>query len=368
MSAVGKKIQQAEEDIGRERSDTFLSPLGPGLSTGSTLLNLACSGKQDGGLLPGRYYLLVGDSASGKTFLSMTCFAEAVINPAFRDYRLIYDNVEDGMLLDLAALFNKRTARRVLPPAGTRANPCYSTTVEEFYYHIDDAVQKGKPFIYVLDSADALTSEAEDTRFEENKQAFGRGREAKGSYGDGKAKLHSQGLRRALAGLRATRSILIILSQTRDNIGFGFETKTRSGGRALRFYATVEIWTSVAKKIKKEIKGKQRQIGVELLLQVKKNRITGKLPDVPAYIYPSYGIDDTGANVDYLCSEGWWKKKNGVIQATELGLSAQREPLIKAIEAQGKIDELRKLVGQCWADIDSACALERSRRYTISSD
>ena len=69
------------------------------VSTGSTLLNLACSDHPRIGFLMGGYYYLVGDSASGKTFLSLTCFAEACINPAFDNYRLIFDGINRRLLL-----------------------------------------------------------------------------------------------------------------------------------------------------------------------------------------------------------------------------------------------------------------------------
>ena len=71
------------------------------LSTGSTLLNLACTGFPNRGFVKGRYYFIVGDSTSGKTWLSLTCLAEASINPNFKDYRFIYDNAEDGALMDI---------------------------------------------------------------------------------------------------------------------------------------------------------------------------------------------------------------------------------------------------------------------------
>src|SRR5512146_1975034 len=105
-------------------------------STGSTLLNMACSGKAGGGFLKGKYYFIVGDSASGKTFLSMTCFAEAALSDAFKDYRLIYDNVEDGMLMDLDALFGERVADKVEPPELVDDQPVYSDTIESFYFHL----------------------------------------------------------------------------------------------------------------------------------------------------------------------------------------------------------------------------------------
>jgi hypothetical protein len=59
-------------------------PTGEGaLSTGSTLLNLACSDRPDAGYFKGAYYYLVGDSQAGKTWLLLSCFAEACRNPQF---------------------------------------------------------------------------------------------------------------------------------------------------------------------------------------------------------------------------------------------------------------------------------------------
>src|SRR2546423_5801296 len=75
------------------------------LSSGSTLLNLACTDHPDLGFFKGAYYYLVGDSVSGKTWLSLSCFAEACCNDAFHDYRLIFDDVEGGALMDIRRYF-----------------------------------------------------------------------------------------------------------------------------------------------------------------------------------------------------------------------------------------------------------------------
>lgn len=339
-----------------------------GLSTGSTLLNLACSGNPYWGFAKGMYYFLVGDSASGKTFFSMTCFAEAMISKRFRDYRLIYDNVENGMLMDVERLFGKAVADRMESPAkGEDGKPVFSSTVEEFYYNLDDALDAGKPFIYVLDSMDALTSAQEVEKFEEHKEAHRKGKESAGSYGDGKAKKNSEGLRKVLSRLRDTGSILIIICQTRDNLGFGFEKKTRSGGHALKFYATVEIWTSIIGSIKKTLTGRDREIGKWIGLHVKKNRLTGKTPKVDSAIYPDYGIDDIGTCVDYLVDEGYWKKTKQSIEAGEFDVILTRDKLIEKIETEGWVEELRGIVGKCWREIEEktreAALTGRKPRY-----
>ena len=87
-----------------KREKDILTPEGA-VSTGCTLLNLACTDRPDVGFLKGHYYYLVGDSASGKTWLTLSCFAEASLNPAFKDYRFVFDDVENGALMDIEHYF-----------------------------------------------------------------------------------------------------------------------------------------------------------------------------------------------------------------------------------------------------------------------
>jgi len=334
------------------------------LSTGCTLLNLAISDIPTGGFEKGKYYFFVGDSASGKTFFCMTCFAEACRSPAFKHYRRIYDNIEDGMLMNCAKLFGTEVDDLIEPPAREEGEDRFSETIEEFYFHIDDAIKKGEPFIYVLDSMDGLDASDDQKKFEEHKKAHKAGKKASGSYGMAKAKANSVGLRKVLAGLRDTGSILVIISQTRSNVGFGFETKTRSGGHALKFYATAEIWSSLGGQIKRTILKKKRKIGDKIILKIKKNRHTGKNREVWSAIYPSYGIDDIGSNVDYLMDEGWWKKAGTKIKAKEFRLDVSRSLLIRAVEKDPKkILKLQGIVGKCWEKVESASALDRRARY-----
>lgn len=340
------------------------------LSSGSTLLNLACSDGADGAFQPGRYSMIVGDSSAGKTFLNMTIFAEAANSETFANYDLIYDNVEDGMLMDVERLFGHETAKRIRPPAKEKnGTPIFSDTIEDFYFHIDDAVKRKKPFIYILDSMDGLTSESELDKFESQKKAARNNTQTAGSYGDGKAKKNSAGLRNALIGLRKTNSILIIISQTRDNVGVGFNPKTRSGGRALRFYATVELWLSVNKTITKTIMGKKRRVGINVRAVVEKNRITGKRQEVSFDIFPSYGIDDIGSCIDFLVSDGPWKKTDQMIIPTGLhrsleGVKITKKSLIDAIEKQNMESRLRRLVQKTWDEIQEKCNAQRKKKYS----
>ena len=334
------------------------------LSTGSTLLNLAITGKPNKGFAVGRYYFLVGDSTSGKTFLSLTCLAEAAKNKLFKNHRFIFDNSEDGAMMDIKKFFGKRVYKRIQPPNILHSNrPNCSTSIEEFYYNVDDAIKANRPFIYILDSMDSLSSAAEQEKFDETKKAARIGKKVAGSYGDGKAKKNSTNLRRLLGPLKNSKSILIVISQTRDNLGFGFETKTRSGGNALRFYSTVEMWSSIKGRIKKTIKGKKRQLGILCKIKIKKNRITGREREVIIPIYHSIGIDDIGSCINFLTEEKHWPEKGSVVKASEFEFKGRKEKLIQLIEKNEWEMDLRDIVGDIWNEIEEACRIKRKPRY-----
>lgn len=336
-----------------------------GLSSGSTLINLAISGSPYEAFHPGHYYLLVGDSSSGKSWLSLTCFAEATLNPKFKDYRLIYDDSEQGALMDKTFYFGKGVNERLEPPRGSQKDPLPSHTVEEMFFHLDDAIKTDRPFIYVKDSMDSLTTDADDDKFDAQKKAAGSGKDITGSYGTAKAKALSSNMPRILKGLQKTKSILIIISQTRDNIGFGaqFNPKTRSGGKALRFYATVELWTSVREHLNKTVRGKKVDYGIISRIQIKKNRIQGREPIVEVPILNSSGIDDIGSCIDYLVEWKHWSDSKGSVTAPEFEFKGRTETLIKKIEEDNLERDLRSLVSKVWAEIEIESATERKKRY-----
>lgn len=324
------------------------------LSTGSTMLNLACTDHPERGFAKGHYYLIVGTSQSGKTWLTLTCLAEAAKNPEFNGYLFIYNNVERGALMDIRRFFGKSVEKRLKVE--------HSYLIEDFYDHLDRISTRGFPFIYILDSMDALSSEAEIKTFNKQKKARQDEAKAAGSYGDGKAKINSQNLRRAIGPMEKSGSILLIINQTRDKLT-GFGGKTHSGGNALQFYATLEIWSDIAARIKKTYKGKKRQQGTLCTLRVRKNRITGKDRTIKMPIYNTYGMDDVGSCIDYLVSEKHWKKSSKGIIAPEFDYEGNRSGLIKLVTKESMEKDLSEIAGDCWKDIENAVAIKRKPRY-----
>lgn len=338
-----------------------------GLSTGSTLLNLALSGRPHVGYVRGGIHYYVGDSGSGKSWFTLTCMAEAAVNKHYDRYQFVYDNIENGALMDLRRFFGRRMAERVIPPKGTRDKPKYSDTLESLYYNVDDVLERG-PAIYVADSMDALTSDDELDKFGENKQRHEKEQEAKGTFGMSKPKLNSTYLRVIHNKVRDTGSILILISQTRDNVGPGamFNPRTRAGGRALTFYSQWEIWSSIKGHILTTYQGKDREQGVQCLLDIKKNRLTGRAGRARKVVVPilhSVGIDDAGSLVDYLVEEGHWTSNKGKISAPEFDFTGSADKLIQRIQDNNREDELRRLVSHVWTDIEDAIAAKRKPRY-----
>lgn len=367
---MAKKVDDALEELnaGRKAAHKPLDPKGL-LSTGSTLLNLALSGKAKGGLYKGNCYHFVGSSDSGKTFITLTCFAEASINKAFADYRFIHDNPEDGALMDMTRFFGPEAARRIRSPQGTRSEPKFSQSLEEFYYNLDDALTHERPCIYVLDSMDALTAKPDSEKFQklkrQSRKPAGKEQEA-GSYGTAKAKQNSAGMREVFSKLASSDSILIIISQEKMKVGtfVGFgDTTTYAGGLSLKYYSHAQLWSQPVGQIKKNVKGRDRSVGTMCLVKVKKNRQTGQKSSAKVPIYWSTGIDDTGANVDYLVDEKHWGKSGTKVIAEELGLEMNREDLIVHVEKNDMQDQLQDIVEGVWEEIKDACAPERVNKY-----
>lgn len=329
------------------------------LSTGSTLLNLACSNDPFGGLVTGSYYNYTGDSDSGKSFYALTALAEASINPLFDNYRLVLDDPENGALMDKEKFFGKKLVQRL--------ERIVSSSQEAFYYSLDTILEK--PSIVVLDSMDSITAEDDREKFDERKKAHSKGKETTGTYGTAKAKVNSSNLNWVVSKLKSTNSILIIISQTRDRIGFGaqYDPKTRSGGRALKFYATAEIWTSTKETIKTKYKSKSKtktvDVGIISQIKVKKNRSTGRKPTIEVPIYWSTGVDDLGSCVKFLCEWGYWKSSGSSLEAPEFDFEGSSDVLVERIEENGEETKLRTLVGEVWKDIEDKCAVRRKPRY-----
>lgn len=352
-SKTASQVKKAAKKPVKEREGIDTSVLVP---TGSTLLNLACSDSAKGGFALGRMVNIIGDSSTGKTLLALSIFAECCRLKRFHDYKFYFDDAEAKLSFDIEELFGTAAYKRIVdPPNGP------SDTTQEFQDNLYTVLDEDDPCIYVLDSFDALSSEEEQDKAEEDMEARAKGREVKGSYNMAKPKAASKLFRLICSRLKKTKSLLIIISQTRDNINpMSFAKKTRSGGNALYFYSTHEMWLAVAKQLEK----KKQNIGSIVKVRVSKNHLTGKRRKIQFLLYYDYGLDDVGSCVDFLVEQGVYKKNGNSIEAPGWPAKGSRASFIEMIEEENLEPKLIKLVAATWAEIEESLKLNRKRKYS----
>ncbi len=313
------------------------------LPTGSTLLNLALSDDPYGGYVKGTVVNIIGDRSAGKTFVLWTLFAEMIkAGKLYKSYRKLYDEPEAALQFALEKLFGKNIDKVEL---GVR-----SDTIQDWYRNVMAVVETKKPFVYGLDSFDSLTSEEELEREDVGK----------GGYKTEKAIASGEIFRQIARKVKDTKSLIVVIFQTRVNVGVTFGKKiTHSGGKAPGFYATHELWLRIIRHIPR----KNREVGVDIEVKVEKNKRTGKLRTVKFPIYFDYGIDDVGSMVDWLLEEKFWKKDKQTINTAGDFINATRDKLIKHIEENNLEDGLIGIVAEGWREIENEIKTNRKPRY-----
>lgn len=248
-----------------------------------------------GGYVLGRVSNVVGDRSAGKTLKAME--ASANFAKAYPDGWIRYGESEAAFDREYAQALGVPIERIIFNDQSPvlmekKEGAGMMETVEDWYndleYHLDR--NKGRPGLYIMDSLDALSDEAEQKRdFDE------------GSYGGTKPKQIGKLFRTMVGRLEEQEVHLMVVSQIRDklNVTFG-ETKTRSGGRALDFYATHIIWLAEIEKLKRTIDGIERVVGVKVEAYVKKNKVGLPFRRARYPILFGYGIDDMTSCVEWL--------------------------------------------------------------------
>jgi recombination protein RecA len=254
------------------------------IHTGCVLLDCVLGG----GYPLGRIVNIVGDRSTGKTLLAM----EAIAN-FFQQYakgRCYYCEAE--------AAFDPEYAAALGIPFERCAFIEDIHTVEELFNHLELVMAETAeakagitlPCLYIIDSLDALSDDAEMER--------GIG---EATYGGAKAKKLSETFRRLTQRLKTTNICLMVISQVRDNIGAMFgEKHTRSGGKALDFYASQVIWLANIGQIKRTVNKVERPVGIKIRAKAKKNKVGLPYRDCDFEITFGYGIDDMKASREWL--------------------------------------------------------------------
>jgi hypothetical protein len=361
-ATIPEQVQESVKDVARPRREVKPQDLYP---SGSTMVNLACTDNTRGAFELGTIQTLPGSSTSGKSMLAETALAEGVNDVRFDDYSFYRDDAEAAYNFDTRFLFGDNVEDSVEePPQGL------SNTVQQFQTNILLAGKKG-PFIYVLDTLDALTSDEELEKEMRKALAAAKSEEAAkkiaGSYGMEKAKILGKVLRMVNQSLKETRSLLIIVQQLRQNTNAtAFSNPwTTSGGEAPFFYSSHQVWLNKTGTHKLN----ELKVGTKVEAKITKNKLNGKLREVAFDIWYDYGVDDIRSMIDFLIKLGVWKKSSGgVLDAPDIGVKGSYPldgtgEVMDMIVTSGKLPDLKRLAGQVWREREESVRLNRIPRF-----
>ena len=272
-----------------------------------------------GGYPKGRIVEIFGPEGSGKTTVALCAIAEAQKAggiAAFIDAEHALDpRLAANLGVDVANLYLSQ------PDSG-----------EQALYILDQMVRSGAIDIVVVDSVAALTPQAEiDGRIGESQMGL-------------QARLMSNSLRRLAAVIAKTNCIVIFINQLRALISTGYAqgpTETTTGGRALKFYASIRLEVRRGKKIDKG----EVTIGHELYLKVVKNKLAPPFRTGHTSLIYGRGIPQDIVIVDMAIDYGVIAKKGSWLAYKGETLGQGRETVAQFLSEHKDLqDEIVKVI------------------------
>lgn len=258
------------------------------IKSGSKVLDLALGG----GWAENRIANIVGDKSTGKTLLCIEACANFAAKYPKGNIR--YRESE--------AAFDKGYAHALgMPVDRIDFGEGKMETVEDLFEDLTRIITKARQKeLVVVDSLDALSDRSEMEREIDE-----------GSYGANKAKKMSELFRRLTQKMSDKDVTLLIVSQVRDKIGVTFGAKhTRTGGRALDFYASQVLMLAHLSRIVRVSKGLKRATGVRVLGKLDKNKVSLPFREAEFSINFGYGVNDVQSCIDFLKASKAFKAKD----------------------------------------------------------
>lgn len=311
------------------------------LNSGCAMNNLAASGDIKGGYPRGRIINIVGDKSTGKTLLALEFAAwclyhvkriKSNIYPDVKKIRIVYDNAEGVMDFDLDELFMSEFKDSI--------EWHQSETVESWGRNVGRVLKEIKPGIftlYIIDSLDALPSEAAMKRFE--KAAKDDKPEESKQYAEKASYLSQSFFSNLVSRMKDKDFTLVIISQVRERIGITFGEKYyRTGGKALDFYSHLVGWLAIKQRLQKTVSGQKIQYGVKVRMRYKKNKVYKPYREAEFDLLYDYGVDCLGSVIDYMGVPSGMKRDDYVYEC-QMDDDIKRELVRKAQKKWDRIEE-----------------------------